>query len=112
MTDSPQDPGQTTVAVLGTGSMGAPIARNLLDAGFAVVVWNRTTARAVPLADAGARVATSPADAARNSDVVLTMLTDGAAVEGAMSGSAGAQARAQQLAGGAGRGCGGDARPR
>jgi 3-hydroxyisobutyrate dehydrogenase len=90
MTDSQQSPGRGTVAVLGTGRMGAPIARNLLAAGFAVSVWNRTMARAAPLADAGARLAPSPAEAAKDADVVLTMLADGAAVEQAMNGSGGA----------------------
>ena len=90
MTSSPQGSDQTNVAVLGTGSMGAPIARNLLAAGFPVSVWNRTAARAAPLADDGARLAPSPADAAKDSDVVLTMLSDGAAVEEAMSGPGGA----------------------
>jgi 3-hydroxyisobutyrate dehydrogenase len=90
MTSSPQSSKRTTVAVLGTGSMGAPIARNLLAAGFPVSVWNRTAARAAPLVDDGARLAPSPADAAKNADVVLTMLADGAAVEGAMSGPGGA----------------------
>jgi 3-hydroxyisobutyrate dehydrogenase len=45
----------TPVAVLGTGVMGAPIARNLLRAGFDVRVWNRTPAKAEPLANAGVR---------------------------------------------------------
>ncbi len=90
MTSSPQSSNRSTVAVLGTGSMGAPIARNLLAAGFSVSVWNRTAARAAPLADDGARLAPSPADAAKNVDVVLTMLADGAAVEEAMSGPGGA----------------------
>jgi 3-hydroxyisobutyrate dehydrogenase len=90
MPDSPQSSSRTSVAVLGTGSMGAPIARNLLAAGFAVSVWNRTAARAAPLSDDGAHLASSPAEAAKNADVVLTMLADGAAVEEAMSGSGGA----------------------
>jgi 3-hydroxyisobutyrate dehydrogenase len=87
-----QDTDRAVVAVLGTGSMGAPIARNLLAAGFPVSVWNRTAKRAAPLADDGARVATSPAEAAKDADVVLTMLADGPAVEEAMSGPAGALA--------------------
>jgi 3-hydroxyisobutyrate dehydrogenase len=90
MPDSPQSSNRSTVAVLGTGSMGAPIARNLLAASFAVSVWNRTAARAAPLVDDGARLASSPAEAAKDADVVLTMLADGAAVEQAMSGPAGA----------------------
>ena len=46
--------GHHEIAVLGTGRMGAPIARNLLTAGFGVAVWNRTPGRARELADAGA----------------------------------------------------------
>jgi 3-hydroxyisobutyrate dehydrogenase len=62
------------VAVLGTGTMGAPMARNLLAAGLEVRVWNRTRDKAAPLADDGARVAEDPAAAVRGADVVLTML--------------------------------------
>jgi len=78
------------IAVLGTGRMGAPIARNLLAAGFEVAVWNRTPGRARELAGAGARVAASPADAAGSADVILTMLADGDAVAHAMNGPHGA----------------------
>jgi 3-hydroxyisobutyrate dehydrogenase len=74
-----------TIAVLGTGRMGAPIARNLVRGGFAVSVWDRTPARAQELAGVGARLAASPADAARSADVVLTMLADGDAVAHAMA---------------------------
>jgi 3-hydroxyisobutyrate dehydrogenase len=63
-------------AVLGTGTMGEPIARNLLRAGFPVRAWNRTRAKAEPLADAGATVCDSPAQAAARVDFVLTVLTD------------------------------------
>ena len=79
-----------TVAVLGTGTMGAPIARNLLHAGMHVRVWNRTPAKAEGLAADGALVATSPAAAAADVDVLITMLTDGAAVEQVMTGPDGA----------------------
>ncbi|WP_173085328.1 NAD(P)-dependent oxidoreductase [Phytohabitans rumicis] len=79
-----------TIAVLGTGHMGAPIARRLLAAPYPVIVWNRTAARAAELAGAGARVADSPADAARDADVVITMLTDADAVDAALFGAAGA----------------------
>ena len=54
---------QKKIAVLGTGRMGAPIASNLLRAEFPVSVWNRTPARAQPLADEGARLASSPSEA-------------------------------------------------
>jgi 3-hydroxyisobutyrate dehydrogenase len=81
---------QPTIAVLGTGRMGTPIARNLLAAEFPVSVWNRTASRAEPLAADGARVAASPGDAVEHAEVVLTMLADGSAVEEAMNGSDGA----------------------
>jgi 3-hydroxyisobutyrate dehydrogenase len=69
MTSSP------TVALLGTGTMGAGMARNIAAAGLPVRVWNRTRARAEPLADV-ATVADSVADAVRGADVVITMLFD------------------------------------
>ncbi|WP_328724190.1 NAD(P)-dependent oxidoreductase [Streptomyces sp. NBC_00259] len=78
------------VAVLGCGVMGAPMARNLLRAGFEVRVWNRTREKAEALAGHGAFVASTPAEAASGTDVTLTMLADGAAVEAAMTGPAGA----------------------
>ncbi|MEV0096951.1 NAD(P)-dependent oxidoreductase [Streptomyces sp. NPDC050738] len=68
----------TSVAVLGTGIMGAAMARNLCRApGLDVTVWNRTRARAEPLAAEGARIAATPADAVSGADVILTMLYDG-----------------------------------
>jgi 3-hydroxyisobutyrate dehydrogenase len=88
--ESETAPSEPTIAVLGTGRMGAPIARNLLRAGFGVSVWNRTPRRAQELVDAGARLAASPADAAGSGDVVLTMLADGDAVAHAMTGPEGA----------------------
>jgi 3-hydroxyisobutyrate dehydrogenase len=74
MTDS------LTVSVLGTGIMGAAMARNLVRAGHTVRVWNRHPAKAEPLAADGAQVSPTPADAVRDADVVLTMLYDGATV--------------------------------
>ena len=68
------------VAVLGTGIMGAPMARNLLKAGFQVRVWNRTPDKARVLAADGAMLAETPADAVREAAFVITMLTDTAAV--------------------------------
>lgn len=64
------------VAVLGTGIMGAGMARSLLRAGHEVRVWNRTAARARPLAADGATVASSVTDAADGAEVVVTMLFD------------------------------------
>ncbi|WP_405725625.1 NAD(P)-dependent oxidoreductase [Streptomyces sp. NBC_01537] len=69
-----------TVGVLGTGIMGAAMARNLVRAGHTVRVWNRTPAKAEPLAADGAQIAGTPAEAVRDADVVLTMLYDGPAV--------------------------------
>jgi len=68
------------VAVLGTGIMGAPMARNLLKAGFQVRVWNRTRDKARVLAAEGADLAETPADAVREAAFVITMLTDTAAI--------------------------------
>lgn len=77
----PHEPGATlTVAVLGTGIMGAAMARNLVRAGHLVRVWNRTAATAAALAADGAAVTSTPAQAAAEADVVLTMLHDGEAV--------------------------------
>ncbi|MFF8669659.1 NAD(P)-dependent oxidoreductase [Streptomyces sp. NPDC015242] len=68
-----------TVSVLGTGIMGAAMARNLSRAGHAVRAWNRTRAKAEPLAGEGVHIAGTPAEAVRDADVVLTVLHDGPA---------------------------------
>ncbi|MCK8437316.1 NAD(P)-dependent oxidoreductase [Streptomyces sp. D2-8] len=65
-----------TVSVLGTGIMGAAMARNLARAGHTVHAWNRTRAKAEPLAAEGVRIADTLAQAVRDADVVLTMLYD------------------------------------
>ncbi|MFG2091050.1 MULTISPECIES: NAD(P)-dependent oxidoreductase [unclassified Spirillospora] len=67
----------TAVALLGTGIMGAAMTRTLLRDGHQVTVWNRTPSRAEPLADDGAAVAGSPAEAAGGAEVVITMLDGG-----------------------------------
>ncbi|NTJ43384.1 NAD(P)-dependent oxidoreductase [Agrobacterium larrymoorei] len=69
-----------TIAFIGTGLMGGPMARNLLKAGFAVRVWNRSTEKAQALVADGAVLANSPAEAAQGADVVITMLSNGKAV--------------------------------
>jgi 3-hydroxyisobutyrate dehydrogenase len=66
------------IAVLGTGVMGAPIARNLAAAGHDVRAWNRTREKAEGL---GAEVADTPAEAVRDAEALITMLSDGPAVE-------------------------------
>lgn len=72
----PFAPDTTSVAVLGTGAMGAGMARCLLRAGFGVTVWNRTRSRAEPLADDGAVVAASATAAVGDAQVVISMLFD------------------------------------
>jgi 3-hydroxyisobutyrate dehydrogenase len=69
------------VAFLGTGIMGAPMARNLVAADHEVRVWNRSREKAEGL---GAGVADSPAEAAEGAEVVVTMLADGPVVESVM----------------------------
>lgn len=71
----------TTIAVLGTGIMGAPMARHLAEAGHDVRVWNRSPEKAHPLADVGATVCASPAEAMQGADFLLTVLADTDAVE-------------------------------
>lgn len=73
-----------TVAVLGTGIMGAAIARNLQKNGFQTTAWNRTYAKATPLAESGVKVQELAADAVRGAAIVVTMLKDGPAVLDAM----------------------------
>ncbi len=65
-----------SVAVVGTGIMGAAMARNLLSAGMEVRAWNRSREKAEPLAEGGATVADSPEEAAEGADFLLTMLAD------------------------------------
>ena len=75
----------STVAVLGTGIMGAPMARNLRAAGLDVRAWNRTPQKAQPLGEAGVQVTERPADAVVGADAVVTMVADGPAVERVMT---------------------------
>ncbi|HWE68889.1 MAG TPA: NAD(P)-dependent oxidoreductase [Acidimicrobiales bacterium] len=71
--------------VLGTGIMGAGMARSLLAAGFTVTVWNRSLDKAEGLAGAGAVVADDPASAVAGADVIVTMLFDGEATAEVMA---------------------------
>jgi 3-hydroxyisobutyrate dehydrogenase-like beta-hydroxyacid dehydrogenase len=75
---------------IGLGSMGLPMARNLLQAGHRLTVFNRTRARADQLAPLHPVVADTPAAAAREADVLVTMVADDAALEGVMLGPDGA----------------------
>ena len=69
--------------------MGAGMARNLLRAGHSLAVFNRSRDKSEALADAGARVASSPADASRDAEVVMTMVADDLALEQVVFGSDG-----------------------
>jgi 3-hydroxyisobutyrate dehydrogenase-like beta-hydroxyacid dehydrogenase len=77
------------VAFLGLGNMGSPMARNLIHAGHDVTLWNRTLSKAEPLRSEGAKVGKSPAEAAKDSEVAITMLADDAAVVGAVLSASG-----------------------
>jgi len=69
------------VGFVGLGIMGAPMAANLLKAGFRLTVWNRTTERMAPLVEAGAIPAASPAEVAQNSEVTISCVTNSPDVE-------------------------------
>lgn len=71
----------TTVGLIGTGIMGEPMARNLLEAGFAVSVYNRTRAKADALVEAGATRKASPAELAGQVNVVISVVSDSPDVE-------------------------------
>lgn len=78
-----------TLGFCGLGAMGVPMAHRLVDAGYDVVVWNRTPERADPLVAKGARLADIPADVAAQADIVFTMLSDPAALEQVVFGHGG-----------------------
>jgi 3-hydroxyisobutyrate dehydrogenase len=73
-------PTDETVAVIGIGTMGHGIAASAMRAGIPVIVWNRTAPPTRDLADLGAEVADSPADAVRRAGIAITMVTDADAV--------------------------------
>jgi 3-hydroxyisobutyrate dehydrogenase len=79
-----------SIGLLGLGTMGQGMAKNLLKAGFPLSVWNRTKAKAEPLAHSGARVTETPAQAAGGSAIVLAMVADDAASRTAWLGQDGA----------------------
>jgi 3-hydroxyisobutyrate dehydrogenase len=77
------------VGVAGLGKMGAAIALHLIETGNQVTVWNRTAAKTAPAVAAGAAAAASPSALTSAVDVVITILTDAAAIEDVYSGPAG-----------------------
>ena len=81
--------GSLRIGFLGLGTMGTPMAANLLKAGFKVQVWNRTAAKAQPLAALGAKVGKSPAHVAAESDIIITMVSRPQDVEEVVLGQSG-----------------------
>ncbi|HYD96736.1 MAG TPA: NAD(P)-dependent oxidoreductase [Noviherbaspirillum sp.] len=69
-----------TIAFLGIGLMGKPMATRLLLAGYPLIAWNRTRSKAAALSSLGARVANHPSDAVSGASIVITMLEAGPAV--------------------------------
>ncbi len=84
------------IAFIGLGRMGAGMARNLLRHGHQVAAWNRTPHKAQALAPAGAKIAATPAEAARDAEAVLTMLADDQAVEEVVFGPQGVAGAMQE----------------
>jgi 3-hydroxyisobutyrate dehydrogenase-like beta-hydroxyacid dehydrogenase len=81
---------QTKVGLIGLGLMGKPMGMNLLKAGFPLTVWNRTASRADELVAAGAKLAPSPRELAANSEFVISIVSDPAALEEVLWGKNGA----------------------
>jgi 3-hydroxyisobutyrate dehydrogenase len=78
------------IGFIGLGNMGGGMASRLAEAGYEIAVWNRTRSKTDPVAELGARVADSPADAAAGADVVMTSLADDKAVTSVLFGDDGA----------------------
>src|SRR3989442_10529332 len=77
------------IGIAGTGRMGGAVAGRLLSVGHGVTVWNRTREKTEPLALAGASVAATPAELATRAEIVITVLTDAAAIDATYHGSNG-----------------------
>ena len=78
-----------SIAFIGLGIMGRPMALNLVKAGHKVTVFNRDRAKTNPLEQAGARVADSPADAVSEAEIIWTIVSDTAAMEAVVTGPGG-----------------------
>ena len=77
------------IGIAGIGKMGAAIAQRLMEVGHTVTVWNRSADKLKPLVAAGAAVAATPAELASKSEVVITILTDAAAIDAVYGGASG-----------------------
>ena len=69
------------ITLIGTGLMGVPMSRNLMQAGYDLTVWNRSAHRAAPLVEKGAKTAVKPDEAIAGAEVIITMLSDGHATQ-------------------------------
>lgn len=77
------------IGVAGLGVMGAAVAARLMEVGHDVTIWNRTADKTKPLAAAGAKVASTPAQLASGIEATITLLTDGAAIDAVYNGANG-----------------------
>jgi 3-hydroxyisobutyrate dehydrogenase len=77
------------IGLAGLGGMGAAIAARLMEVGHQVTVWNRDPSKTKALADAGAKVAATPAELASAVEAAITILTDGAAIDAVYNGPSG-----------------------
>src|SRR5437764_549707 len=77
------------IGIAGTGRMGAAVAGRLLSVGHDVTVWNRTREKTEALALAGASVVATPAELATRAEIIITFLTDAAAIDATYHGSDG-----------------------
>lgn len=84
----------TRVAVLGTGTMGAPMARRIARSGATVTAWNRSREKAEALAESGVSIASTAAEAVRGCEVVVTLLSDAPALDQVMAAEVGEKALA------------------
>jgi len=78
-----------TIGFMGLGIMGKPMAKHLINAGYPLVVYNRTASKAQELVAMGARQANSPKEVAENSEIMITMVADSPEVEQVILGPAG-----------------------
>jgi 3-hydroxyisobutyrate dehydrogenase-like beta-hydroxyacid dehydrogenase len=90
------DRADMSVAALGTGIMGSAMVRNLVAAGLPTTCWDRSAEALAPLAQAGARPATSVAEAVRDAGVVITMLPTAEAVRSVVLDDGAAEARRER----------------
>jgi 3-hydroxyisobutyrate dehydrogenase len=77
------------IGIAGIGKMGAAIAQRLIEVGHTITVWNRSADKLKPLVAAGAAVAATPAELAGKSEVIITILTDAAAIDAVYGGASG-----------------------